>query len=379
MSLAAAFPQEWLVQMPALSAQPSTLDALRGRANELLALAHDPSDAARTRLVSGLYDLSCAVADLSPDGRAFAVEVVMEIVKRSTVNVRQQLAERLARDATAPKSLVMALARDQIAVAYPVLLESPLIEEADLLAIMRENAPEFQLATLQREKISETLSAAVVETRDPRRMRWLVENPKASISRDAMEVLVEASRVEPELQRPLVGRADLPTDLAAKMSGFVPDNLRQRLVERHHIDAATLQQVPAPAASEAPDIDMKKWLRTVPEESLTFESLLNTIRTGKMAEFEALFARYSKISMDAARQILASMSGEGLAVALKAMGVDRSAFATVYILCRKAREAGSASSAALTKAIEIFDRMKPDDAKKRLAAVQGAHPEDWAA
>jgi uncharacterized protein (DUF2336 family) len=365
--------------MPAPSPQASPLDALRGRAKALLALARDPSDEARATLVSGLYDLSRAIADLSSDGQAFAVEIVMDIVKRSTVNVRQQLAERLAHDAKAPKSLVMVLARDQIAVAYPVLLESPVIGEADLLEIMRGSAPEFQLATLQRENVSEAVSAAVVETRDPRRMRWLVENPQASISRSDMEVLVETARAEPALQRPLTGRADLPADLAVEMSSFVPDHLRQRLVERHRIDPAALPQARAPAVPVTAVIDMKKWLRGLPTDLLTFEFMLDTLRAGKIAEFEALFARYSKISLDAGRQILAAVSGEGLAVALKAAGADRSAFATIYILCRKAREAGSASSAALTRAIEIFDRMKADDAKRRLAALRAAHPEDWAA
>jgi uncharacterized protein (DUF2336 family) len=373
---------EWLVPMPASSPQSTTIDALRRRAKELLALARDPSDTARGELVSGLYDLSHAIADPSPEGGAAAVDLVLEIIKRASVNVRQLLAERLARDPAAPKHLVMTLARDQIAVAYPILLESPVIEEAELLAILREKPPEFQLTTLQREDVSETLSAAAVESGDPRRMRWLVENPGAAIARKTMERLVEAARAEPALQKPLVGRVDLPEDLAVTMSAFVPEALRQKLVERHRIDPKTLPQAPSPtlaASAEPAPLDMKKWLRGVPQEDLNFELLLNTIRAGKAAEFEALLARFSRISMAAAHQIMRSATGEGLAVALKAAGVDRGAFATVYILCRKARAASSASSSALTRAIEIFDRMKAEEAKKRLGALRQAHPEDWAA
>ncbi len=356
------------------------MDALHERAKELLALARDPSDTARTALVSGLYDLSHEIADPSPEGGAAAVDLVLEIIKRSSVNVRQLLGERLARDPAAPKNLVLTLARDQIAVAYAVLLESPVIEEGELLAILREKPPEFQLTTLQREDVSETIAAAAVETGDPRRMRWLVENPNAAIARDTMERLVEAARAEPALQKPLVGRADLPKDLAVTMSSFVPDELQKKLVERHRIDPKALPQAPAPATPVEPaPLDLKKWLRAVPQEDLNFELLLNTIRAGKAAEFEALLARFSRISMEAASQIMRSATGEGLAVALKATGVDRSAFATVYILCRKAREAGSASSSALTRAIEIFDRMKAEEAKKRLGALRRAHPEDWAA
>jgi uncharacterized protein (DUF2336 family) len=358
--------------------EKATFASLQGRAKELLALAPDPSDSARSALASGLYDLARASADLSPDERNMAVNVVMEIIKRAPAGVRQQLSERLARDPQAPKVLVLALAHDQIAIAFPVLSESSVLDEADLLEIIRQSPLEHRLGTLQRESVPASVSSAIVETRDAMSMRWLVENPGANIPRDAMEVLVEASRAEPELQKPLVGRSDLPKDLASKMQEFVSEDLRQQLVDQHHAAASPGGKN---AAGAAPGGQSADWALSLALEmraagALTAEFLVKTLREGKLALFDELFARYSRISSAAARQILSSPTGESLAIALKAQGVDKSTFATLFLLSRKARDPASMSSATLARATESFEKLKVDEAKKRFAALQAAYPED---
>jgi uncharacterized protein (DUF2336 family) len=358
--------------------EKATFASLQGRAKELLALAPDPSDSARSALASGLYDLARASADLSPDERNMAVNVVMEIIKRAPAGVRQQLSERLARDPQAPKVLVLALAHDQIAIAFPVLSESSVLEESDLLDIIRQSPLEHRLGTLQRESVPASVSSAVVETRDALSMRWLVENPGANIPRDAMEVLVEASRAEPELQKPLVGRSDLPTDLATKMQEFVPEDLRQQLVDQHHAASARDGKSGGgtAASGHSPEWALSLALEMRAAGALTIEFLLKTLRDGKVGHFDELFARYSRISSAAARQILNSPTGESLAIALKAQGVDKSTFATLFLLSRKARDPASMSSSTLARATETFEKLKVEEAKKRLAALQAAYPED---
>ncbi len=354
-------------------------------------MARDPSPTARTELVSGLYDLSCESADLPVGERALAVDVVLEIIKRAPTGVRQQVSERLARDPQAPKVLVIALARDSdVSVAYPVLIESPVLDESDLVEILRESPAEHRLGTLQRESLSESVAAVAVETGDPTVMRWLVENPGANISRNDMELIVQASRVEPELQKPLVNRADLPADLATKMQTFLPAELRQQMADRHRSDAPAADPIrvepekpvevdPAKAAAAAAEAERRAMATALDLRkagTLDVELLLQTIRAGKRIEFEAYFARYVRISLSAARKILAAQSGEGLAVALKAPGVNKGVFSKIFMLNRQAHDANTEVSSALARASEVFERMQNADAAVRLAMLRSAHPEE---
>jgi uncharacterized protein (DUF2336 family) len=340
---------------PAIS-ETATLESLQRRAKTLRSLAHDSSDAARAKLAAGLYELSHESADVPGGDRALAVQIVLEIIARAATGVRRQLAERLARDPSAPKPLVLALARDEISVAFPILLESTVLDDSDLVEILRNSPLEYRLGVLQRETIGEKVTEIVIEDRDPHVMRWLVENSHAAIPRAALETLVEASRGEPEMQKPLIDRPDLPADLAARMYAFVSDELRQRIIDRQRTLAQALDLRAAGA--------------------LTIDLLLKTIRAGKMQEFASLFARFARISLAAARQILASPSGEALAVALRSQGVDKATFAAIFILIRKARDPGSELSAALARATDTFDRLSTQEATKRLAALQAAYPED---
>lgn len=359
-----------------------TLASLRNRAKELLELARDSSESARAALASGLYDMSVASANVPTEDRTLAADIVLEIIKGAATSIRHQLADRLARDPKAPKALVLALAHDEITVAFPVLIESPLLDEADLLEILGASPPEHRLGVLQREQLSETLANAVVETRNPQVMRWLVENPGAKIPPKAMEILVEAARAETSLQQALVYRADLPSSLATKMHSYLPDALRQELVAQHNVKPPAGA---APVASIAPlsPLDDKRALALAhglrDKGDLTVDLLVKTIRAGKALEFEAQFACFNRVSLAAARQILSSPTGEALAVALKAQGVAKGTFATIFILTRKARDPGADLSAALARASEAFDRLTSADARTRFAALRSAHPEDSAA
>lgn len=147
--------KDWVSRMPASPLEKATLASLQKRAQDLLALARDPSEQARAMLASSLYDLSHASADLPEGDRALATDVILEIIKRAATSVRQQLAGRLARDPQAPKVLVMTLARDEISVAFPVLTESQVLDESDLLNILsaspRTSAGDLAARIIERE------------------------------------------------------------------------------------------------------------------------------------------------------------------------------------------------------------------------------------
>ena len=71
--------------MPPAISEAATLASLQQRAKDLRALAHDPSDAARTQLVSGLYELSRQSRDMPGGDRALAAQLVIEIIGRAEI------------------------------------------------------------------------------------------------------------------------------------------------------------------------------------------------------------------------------------------------------------------------------------------------------
>jgi uncharacterized protein (DUF2336 family) len=354
----------------------------RQQAAELLSLARDRSAPGRAAFVFDLYDL-CAHSDVFADNElAVAIDILIDVVLRAPVSVRQPLAERLARDPQAPHAVVITLARDEISVAFPVLSESPVLGDRDLLEILRDRPLEHQLGALQRETLSEEVSAAFVEGRNPLVMRWLLENPGAAIPLPAMEILVEASRAEAELQRPLAARSDLPQELAAKVYAWASDELRQRLAKTYALDMPNAAKsigsrdrdnTPIDATARALDIGLQ--LRVAGELNAT--TLIRALRSGNATMIDALFARFCHISVAGARRVLGAPDGTMLASILRANNIDKSTFATIYMLLQKVRNPGSVvPPTALAKATSAYDRVSMNEATRRLTALQATEPEE---
>ena len=82
------------------------------------------------------------------------------------LGVRRDLAQRLAYRRDVPRDLVVSLANDEINVAYPVLVESVVLEDADLIAIAYNQPASHQIAVTLRERISPDVSGALIESRN---------------------------------------------------------------------------------------------------------------------------------------------------------------------------------------------------------------------
>ena len=76
--------------------------------------------------------------------RAFA-DLVTGLIRDATVEDRAHVARRLAHRADTPPSLARLLASDEIAVARPVVLRSPVLTSADLVEIMRHGPTHVEL------------------------------------------------------------------------------------------------------------------------------------------------------------------------------------------------------------------------------------------
>jgi uncharacterized protein (DUF2336 family) len=306
------------------------------RISELVVLARDSAPAARARLVAGIGDLMFSTTE-PPSAREteIATDILRYLVKEAEASVRRALAERLAREPKAPRDLIVALANDEIGVARPVLLDSELLADADLIEIIHQRTLQHQLTVAMRAQVSETVSAALVSTGSPEVMRTLVENPNARIARRTFDRLVEHSRSADMLQAPLVRRQDLDPDLAARMYAWVSAALRKQIVLNFDVDPKLLDEALADS------------LRTAKQQNSAAEApapvfddpgvLLQLLRSGEIAMFEALLARKTGLRLAIARRAFYEPGGRPLAVACKAIGVEKAHFAAIFLLARQAR------------------------------------------
>lgn len=182
-------------------------------------------------LVQTLTDMFCKAGGAERDRVSIVFgEVMLRILDRLEVASRIALAERIGGEQKVPKPLLKALARDEdIDVASPVLLNTPVLSDEDLAEIVTEVSNAHMVLMCQRRPIRPVLSRALAERGDAVVLRTLTSNQGAMFGGDTFDLLVARARKDPALQEALSLRADLPTPSAERLVPFLSRELAQRI------------------------------------------------------------------------------------------------------------------------------------------------------
>ncbi len=334
----------------------------------LAQLAANPQGTTREEIflaVASLYRIQGHY--LNERERALMRDILRLLARDVEMAIRIALAERLADDTTAPHDLILLLADDRIEVARPLILRSPLLTDADVLRMIAQSGIEHQAAVAGRAHIGEPVSDALVKIDAEPVLTALVRNVTAKISSGAFETLVEKSRRIASLQEPLAKRGDLPPALATRMCEWVSDALKTYIARNYEIAPEKLSdalsraeqvvhsepQPPGPLPTEGAQKLIEK---LAVSGQLKAGFLLRVLHQGQIDLFDLAFARLLNLPLDEMRRKFYETGPKAVALACRAVGIDRCVFATVFNLSRQARNLRpTLSSADLAEVQTIFN------------------------
>ncbi|MDJ0949693.1 MAG: DUF2336 domain-containing protein [Alphaproteobacteria bacterium] len=312
---------------------------------ELVDLARAKSRESRAALFAAIGEMfSDGPGVLTDRDRSIMADIIRHLLYQVEVPVRRTLAEHFARLDTAPTELVYLLANDKIEVAYPLLVRSEVLRDAELIEIVQQRTMEHQLAISIRPQVSLPVSDALVATGNVEVVTTLLNNDGAKISDKTLSALVEQSRQQKAYQAPLSRRRDLTPDLAKKLCTWVSTALRQHIMENFDIDPQQLNDAIENATKEVMDaqsdaIDSDAIKKKKPGQAAEDPgaALLEPLKQGDIARFMDTFADLSGLRLTMVRRLVFEPGGEGLAIACKAIGVNQAAFATIFLRSRAGR------------------------------------------
>jgi uncharacterized protein (DUF2336 family) len=307
----------------------------------LLRMALDRSPSSRNALARSVADICLEEgAKLSEREIELTFDILHTLVRSVEMRVRRDLAQRLAPRRDVPRDLIVTLANDQIDVAYPILVESEVLEESDLIAVTRAQKASHQIAITLRERVSPDVSAALVATNNLDVIDSLMRNPAAEIAPVTMRWLVEMSRDAAPLRRPLLQRQDLDPALARQMTGWVGEALKEFInknypleLDKVELDIDESVRVAAAESKAGAMRDLSDQLEAAEKAGgITADKLIRTLHADDLELFEAMFARLTGIDSVAMPVLVYDPGGEPFAIACKACGISRDAFERLYLL-----------------------------------------------
>ncbi len=328
----------------------------------LLDLAKSRAPADRERLLLAIADLCdtphAGEAMKAPQIQGLLSSIFMSLVVEAEREIRQRLAEKLAGADWVPPALINVLALDEIEIARPVIAQSPVLRDLDLVRLLVEATIEHQIEIARRPKLSQNIVSAILHQGEPAVLTALAGNDTAELSPRDMAELVERSRQIAALRQPLARHPRLTSDLAEQLYLWVGQALRGALADRFRLDAKALDRMLAESVAEAHgglprpanaqlvmarDGEREEMERRLIDKlhgagQLRPGYLVRALREGRLSLFVTALAMLGRFDGEQVRRAIDSDRPELLGLACAAVGIDRSVFPTILELVRELNE-----------------------------------------
>lgn len=341
--------------------------------SELLTLAGDSSRSGRTELLLRVTDLLVSADQEFNEQESDHLAGIMNSLARTADQaVKKQLAARLSDASNAPSDVIIGLANDLFSIARPVLARSPVLRDIDLLDIIEARTQEHLLAISTRKTLPENVTNALAEKGNSAVLVQLAKNHGALLSPPTIAHLVGRSKSVEPLQKPLIEREDMPTDLKFQIYWWAAPGVRARILE-------LTDDVSIPGSNQASDNsprgnDITRQEGTLSsaqshiremarQDKLDEQALVRLLRGGQVPEFVIGLSHMSDLHPTTARRVLQDTSGEALAMVCKATGFDKETFMSLEALTYKGPKRGAEQ---IETQLAMFDRTNQKTSAKAM-------------
>ena len=269
-------------------------------------------------------------------------DILSKVAYDLEVEMRHELATRLSDESAAPPELIGRLARDEIEVARPVIEQSPVLSQDDLVEIAQEKSQDHMLAITKRSDIGERVSTVLVDRGNDKVVKGLVENTTAVISEGSLQIVANKAESSDELKASLMKRPDLPYELMRGMVAQLSVDIRDKVLsESSEEDRERLESaIGEVTAAQQQKVEQRKHQESAPEalvndlvakNQLTPHKLITFAQEQRIPEFVCALGKLANIDLEMAEKVTMDRSGEGLALTCRAGGLPGNLFAEMMI------------------------------------------------
>lgn len=286
--------------------------------------------------------------------------------------VREELARKIAAEERTPHNLALRLAHDEIPVARPVLQQSPVLTEDDLIKVSDRESQDHLLAVTQRMEVGIRLAAVLAERGNDDVIRSLTQNPNAKLSPATVGLVADRSRSCEKIQAALVAREDVPQEILFSLLDHVSEKIRAEIQDKiTQVDEAYLDDTVSSMKSNIQSCPKTRARRRIEDleqrGALNEQAVLGFLKDEKPIEFLLGIARLFAIDVMFARRIISEPSGQALAVACRANDISVDGLKEI---ASSPMTATSSDPSRLLPLVNAYRRISEIDAQRTLYKMQ---------
>lgn len=342
----------------------------------LYTLANNKDPAAKEELTSIMADLlSISLQDPEIE---LVTDVLLSLVTKAEKDLRAAIAERVATMPQLPLRMALSFVNDDIEVASPILRMAEVLNDMDLIYIIKSQTTEYWQEIAHRQNMSSVIVDILADTNDEETAKVLIENDQVELTYHAMTVFSSMTEANEDLASKLLKRHDVPETIVQKIYDLVGSELKQKIEQSNMlpetkrmmdvIDDITFEFTEKDeSVVEEPTGDMIVAAEMMMQKGvLSTHMMIQNLKRGQVQNFMAMFSVYTGLPSDVIPKILGQNNGQGLAVACRALNIIKSDFINMYLLTASLRGSAIIKQNDLNRALTYFDSIAGDDAKNIL-------------
>ncbi len=280
--------------------------------------------------------------ELSETETDLAIAICHKLAEDVDESVRQSLAEALKHSQDIPKELALQLAQDVTCVSLPMLEFNALLEEEDLIAIVKNGETQRQLAISHRAHIPEMLTWNLCAYGTEEVVDSTLQNAGADFEEDTYHLVLDRFQQCEAVHASMAARQDLSHDVVDRMIGLVSEQLKTFLVKSQNLSALQVERLILESREDA-----RRRLMTHPQSRRHAEKLVHALHSkGKLNNelifraleigdrdfFEAGMAKLVDIPVESARKLIRDPGEKGFAALYKRARLPQNDFAAVVYM-----------------------------------------------
>lgn len=304
--------------------------------------------------------------------RDFFGELMEEIAFSLERQVREELARKIAAEAGMPHGLIVRLANDEIPVARPVLEQSPVLTDDDLIDISHNRGQDHLFTITKRQELSIRLTTVLAERGNEDVVYSLLQNPTAKLSPDTIDMMASRSKACERIQAALVERDDVPREVLMDLLKHASEKVRKDI--KYKLTAADEMYLDEVVDSLKSEISIsRKSLALECVDALEQRNALNEgailgfLRDNKPMEFLIGLSRLLSIDVKFALRVIGDRTGQALVVACRANRISLGGLKKIASSRMTAMPSDPLDLLAMTK---MYHRITEKNAQSMMRALR---------
>jgi uncharacterized protein (DUF2336 family) len=289
--------------------------------HDVARLLSEPSPDVRADLADKIAgDLGSS--SLSQAELKLAQDIVRILARDVEEKVRASLSRGLRHSPNLPRDVATRLANDIDYVALPMLADSLVLTDEDLIEIVRHGSALKHEAIASRPNLPESVSDSLIRHAEEPAVVVLMNNSSARIADDSLERAVTRFADSTRVKEAMVLREHLPITVAERLVTMVSKALQAHLVRTHDLAPETAADIVLTSREHAiirlslgaSDTELRHMVSQMQRNNrLTPSLILRALCTGDIAFFEAAMAVKGDIPLENAQILIHEPSRRGLA------------------------------------------------------------------